>query len=115
MQSPNASAQNRPTRAARFYNHVHRYKKLLQRRWWVVPLLMGIGLAVQAYRIYTAPPAFTSVGKMIVSMKVQTKMGSAYSEPPIDFLGTQVALMKSSTVRERAAERVAAANPRASS
>src|SRR5690349_5069266 len=111
MQEDNAQAHSRRTRTARFFNQVHRCRNVLQRRWWVLPIGMAVGLGIQAYRIWSAPAAFVSIGRMIVSVKIQTKMGSSYSEPLLDFLGTQAALMKSSTVQNRAIEWLQGAKP----
>ena len=112
MHDPAESRQSRPHRAARLFNYLHRFRKVLQRRWWMLPLTMAIGLGIQGWRVFRQPPAYLSTGKMIVSMRVQTKMGTSYSEVPIDFLGTQRKLMMSSIVHQRASERVRALKPR---
>lgn len=111
MQEPAAPSQSRSTRKARFLNYLHRYKNLLRRRWWVLPITLALGLGVQGYRIYQAPPAYFSVGRMIVSIKLQIQTGSIYTEEFSNFLGTQVALMKSGTVLNRATERVRGLRP----
>ena len=110
---PAPVSENRSVRSARFQNHLHRYKNQLRRRWWVVPLMVFAALGIQAYRLWTAPPAYTSVGKMIVNIKIQTQTGTgaSYSEDLNNFLTTQVALMRSQTVLNRAAERVRSLKP----
>jgi polysaccharide biosynthesis transport protein len=110
---PAPVTENRSVRSARFQNHLHRFKNQLRRRWWVVPLLVFAALGVQAYRLWTAPPAYTSVGKMIVNIKIQTQAGTGttYMEELSNFLTTQVALMRSSTVLNRAVERVRSLKP----
>jgi len=71
-----------------------------------------IGLGVQAYRVMTAKPAFVSVGRMIMSIKITTTgTGTGFTEEFFNFLGTQQALMKSAKVQERAVERVRALKP----
>lgn len=112
MHDPAESRQSRPQRATRLFNYLHRFRKLLQRRWWVLPLTIAVGLGIQSWRVFNQPPAYVSVGKMIVSMRVQTKMGTSYSEVPIDFLGTQRSLMRSSIVHQKASERVRALKPK---
>jgi len=111
MQEQAAPTQSRSTRTARFLNYLHRYKNLLRRRWWVLPITLSVGLGIQGYRILKAPPSFISVGRMIVSIKLQIQTGSVYTEELSNFLGTQVALMKSETVLNHAAERVRALKP----
>ena len=102
---------DRSQRTARFFNHLHRYAGLLRRRWWILPLTLALALGIQALRLHYAPPAFMSVGRMIVSIKIQMATGTTYSEELSNFLGTQVALMKSGTVLNKAFERVRALKP----
>ena len=111
MQEQAASTQSRSTRTARFLNYFHRYKNLLRRRWWVLPITLAIGLGIQGYRILKAPPTYVSVGRMMVSIKLQIQTGSVYTEEISRFLDTQVALMKSVTVMNRATDRVRALKP----
>src|SRR6266487_4447393 len=111
MQEQAVPTQSRSTRTARFLNYLHRYKNLLRRRWWVLPITLAIGLGIQGYRILKAPPTYVSVGRMIVSIKLQIQTGSVYTEEISRFLDTQVALMKSGTVMNRATDRVRALKP----
>lgn len=105
--------ENRSVRSARFQNHLHRFKNQLRRRWWIVPLIVFTALGIQAYRLWTAPPAFTSIGRMIVNFKVQTQTGTGntFTEEWSQFLGTQGTLMKSPVVLRRAEERVRTLKP----
>ena len=112
MQEQAPQTQSRSTRTARFLNYLHRYKNLLRRRWWVLPITLLIGLGIQAYRIINAPPTYFSIGRMIVSIQLQmSQTGSVYREELSNFLTTQVALMKSDTVQSRAVERVRRVKP----
>ena len=49
------------------------------------------------------PPTFASVGRMIVSIKLNIAEGSVYTEELSNFLGTQAALMQSGVVINRRA------------
>ena len=111
MQEQAVPTQSRSTRTARFLNYFHRYKNLLRRRWWVLPITLAIGLGIEGYRILKAPPTYVSVGRMMVSIKLQIQTGSVYTEEISRFLDTQVALMKSVTVMNRATDRVRALKP----
>lgn len=112
MTEPTAhSSTDRSSRSARFFNRLHRYKSVVRRLWWVMPLTIALALGVQLYRLRQAPPAYVSLGRMIVSIKIQIPTGSVYTEELSNFLGTQVALMRSSTVMNRALERVRALKP----
>jgi capsular exopolysaccharide synthesis family protein len=102
------SSPDRSGRSARFFNRLHRYKNVVRRLWWVLPLTIVLALGVQLYRLWQAPPAYVSVGRMIVSIKIQIPAGSVYTEELSNFLGTQVALMRSSTVQNRALVRLRA-------
>ena len=111
--APTPVTENRSVRTARFANQLHRFKNQLRRRWWLVPLAIFIALGIQGWRLWSAPPAYTSVGKMIVNFKIQTQSGtgSTFTEEWSQFLGTQVTLMKSATVLTRAVERVRSLKP----
>ncbi len=112
MQEPAApSSISRSARSARFFNLLHRYKNLLLKHWWVLPVGLVLGLAVQGFRIWMAPPLFASVGRMIVAIRINAPIGASYMEEFTQFLGTQAALMKSATVQEKARERVRALKP----
>jgi polysaccharide biosynthesis transport protein len=102
---------DRSSRSARFFNHLHRYRNLLGKHWWVPALTLVAALGFQSWRIWSEPPSFISVGRMIVSIKLSLPTGATYTEELSNFLGTQVALMKSGTVLNRAAERVRASRP----
>jgi hypothetical protein len=108
MQEQAVPTQSRSTRTARFLNYLHRYKHLLRRRWWVLPITLAIGLGIQGYWILNAPPTYVSLGRMIVSIKLQIQTGSVYTEEISRFLDTHGALMKSGTVMNRARERARA-------
>ncbi len=94
----------------RLLTKFHRYRVLLSERWWIplVGVLLGAGIA-GAFSWF-GPPSFTSVGRMIVSMKLSIPEGSVYSEEMSSFLGTQSALMQSGVVLSRAQARLLAAN-----
>lgn len=105
------TSPDRSLRSARFFNRLHRYKNVVRRLWWVLPITILLALGVQLYRLWQAPPAYVSLGRMIVNIKIQIPTGSVYTEELSNFLGTQVALMRSSTVQNRAMERVRSLKP----
>ena len=104
--------QDRAARSARFISHFYRYRSLLRKRWWVLALTVTVALGLQSYLIWGTAPGFVSVGRMIVNIRLQLPTGSAqYAEELSNFLGTQVALMKSDTVRNRALARLQSLKP----
>ncbi len=95
----------------RFQTRLSRYRRLLLRRWWVPVLCAGLGIVVQGLRSQFESPTFTSVGRMIVSIKLNITEGSVYTEELSNFLGTQASLMQSGVVINRAHARVTAQTP----
>jgi len=94
-----------------FTARAYRYRTLLAKRWWVILISLGLALGGAAAYLRFTPPLFTSIGQMIVSIKLNLQAGSMYTEDVANFLGTQVALMQGSEVLQRAADHVAAQNP----
>ena len=102
---------DRSAARARFLVKFQRYGNLLRRTWWILALGVGIGVMVQVILARFAPVSFTSVGRMIVSIKLAIPEGSVYTEELSNFLGTQAALMQSGVVINRAHTRVVAQKP----
>src|SRR5664279_1133883 len=102
---------DRSTTRAHFHARLSRYLSLLRRRWWVLVLGVLVGAAIQGVRLLSATPSFASVGRMIVSIKLNIAEGSVYTEEFSNFLGTQAALMQSGMVINRAHARVTAQKP----
>lgn len=88
-----------------------RYLALLRRRWWLVALTISLGLCAAAWYISQQPPAYLSVGRLMVSGQINFNEGAQYAESTFDFFGTQIELMQSGEVRQRAHERVSALYP----
>ena len=104
-------AHDRSVSKARFLAKFQRYGNLLRKKWWIVALCLALGLGVQIILSRFGPPSFTSVGRMIVSIKLAIPEGSVYTEELSNFLGTQAALMQSGVVINRAHARVTAQRP----
>ncbi len=104
-------SENRSVRSARFFTLLQRYRNLLRRRWWMLPLMAVLAMGVQMIIIWNVPPAFASFGQMIVNVKIQVQTGANYIEELSNFLGTQVALMQSGSVLTRAEQRVRSTKP----
>ncbi len=102
---------DRSAARARFLVKLQRYGNLLRRTWWILAIGIGVGVMVQLILSRFAPASFTSVGRMIVSIKLAIPEGSVYTEELSNFLGTQAALMQSGVVINRAHARVVAQKP----
>jgi capsular exopolysaccharide synthesis family protein len=102
---------NRATVAAHFFNRLHRLLNVLRARWWVLLLAACAGASLELCRLRHAPPSFFSIGRMIVSAKMSLPGASAYSEELNNFLGTQVGLLQSDVVSNRALVRLKMEKP----
>ena len=111
-----ALAQSQTLAAPSAINRVRvqsiRYLHLLKKRWWVLLLLVSIGLLVSAIMLRQQPPAYVSIGRLMVSGQI--RLGDsvgAINEEMVNFFGTQIELMQSGMVRERAHTRVHSLHP----
>ena len=109
--SPAASAQSFSSVWDKGRIQSLRYLTILRKRWWVVFLTVSIGLCVAAWYVSQMPPAYRSVGRLMVSGQIRLTEGAAYSEELVNFFGTQIELMQSGEVRQRAEARVHALHP----
>jgi capsular exopolysaccharide synthesis family protein len=88
-----------------------RYLNLLRRRWWLLILTISVGLCAAAWYLFQQPPAYLSAGRLMVSGQIRINEGAQYTEELMNFFGTQVELMQSGEVRQRAHKRVQALHP----
>jgi capsular exopolysaccharide synthesis family protein len=104
---------DRAAQSSRIYAYIHRYRNLLRKHWWIPALTITLALAAQGWRLWSTPPSYVSYGRMVVNLRIagsQTPMAGVNDEG-FNFYGTQVAMMQSATVLNRAAERVRALHP----
>jgi capsular exopolysaccharide synthesis family protein len=94
-----------------FITRLHRYKGLLQRRWWIPVLTICLGLFIEAWLIYQTPPSFLSSGKMILAGSMKIPQGAIYSEESQNFYGTQVQLMQGAEVKRDSEALVRSSHP----
>jgi succinoglycan biosynthesis transport protein ExoP len=114
MPAPAPVPTDRPASApwsTAFITRLHRYKALLQRRWWIPVLTICLGLFVQAWFIYQTPPSFESRSKMMLAGKLNISQSAVYSEDSVNFYGTQIQLMQSQEVRKSAEQLVRSTHP----
>src|SRR2546423_7039767 len=114
MHAPAPVTTDRPASApwsTAFITRLHRYKALMQRRWWIPVLTICLGLFVQAWFIYQTPPSFESRSKMMLAGKLNISQSAVYSEDSVNFYGTQIQLMQSQEVRKSAEQLVRSTHP----
>jgi len=90
---------------------LNRYAQILRKRWWLLALTISFGLCGGAWFVSQLPPAYLSVGRMMVAGQIRLAESAGYSEELVNFFGTQVELMQSDEVRKRALARVQALHP----
>jgi polysaccharide biosynthesis transport protein len=108
---PTLPPVDRATRSAHFHSRLLRFRSRMRRHWWIPTLTLLTGLTVQGVLLWIEPPSYVAFGQMIVSIKLSLPEGSAYNEEMSNFLGTQVALMQSAAVLNRAEARLRATRP----
>ncbi len=97
--------------SATLFTRVYRYKNLLKRRWWVLLVTISIALCYQGFKLVTSDPVYYSSARMMVDPQIRIPEKTVYSEELGNFYGTQIELMRSGKVMERARERVQALHP----
>ncbi|MDX2109748.1 MAG: polysaccharide biosynthesis tyrosine autokinase [Verrucomicrobiota bacterium] len=87
-------------------------KMLLSRYWWILLLCVAGGLGYQSWKAMSLETVYLSHSRMVVNGRISIQDGPAYREEISNFFGTQIELMTSPAVYERAMERVIALNPK---
>ena len=90
---------------------VQRFSWTFRKWWWTLLITAGLGVSWAAWKDSKKPPAYLSVGRMMVSGKIALPEGAPYSEELSNFYGTQSRIMESVPVRQRAAARVESTLP----
>lgn len=92
-------------------NKMYRYWLLIKRFWWILLITISGGLAWKFYQIDQRPDEYLSHGRMMVSARLKLPEGVSYSEELANFFGTQIEIMESAEVLEKARKRVLRENP----
>lgn len=90
---------------------LHRYKLLLKKFWWVLIFTASVGLFVKAVLALNKPPDYVSTAQMSLTGRIDTPEGNRYREELTGFFNTQLYLMQSPLVQEKAAQRVQTLHP----
>ncbi|GHC05900.1 polysaccharide biosynthesis tyrosine autokinase [Cerasicoccus arenae] len=88
-----------------------RGRLVLARLWWVIVLCLAIGISIQWFKQSQRKPVYQSNAQMVIDGQVTIPEGARYQEVFLNFFGTQIKLMNSQQVKERAEQRVAALHP----
>lgn len=85
--------------------------QFLREKWWLPVLLAATGAILGGISVKLEPPEYASEGRLWVSGKLRIPEGTLYAEEVQNFFGTQIALMKSRTIVEKARERMREEHP----
>jgi succinoglycan biosynthesis transport protein ExoP len=88
-----------------------RLRRVCASFWWIPFFTTAAGLAIASWLVFQQPLVYVSSGRMMVSGRINLQEGAVFSEELANFFGTQTELMKSSEVRSRAMNRLAAMDP----
>jgi polysaccharide biosynthesis transport protein len=94
-----------------FRTRLLRFRRLLVRYWWILFFTASAGLAIAAWFAFREKAVFVSTGRMMVSGRINIQEGAVFTEELANFFGTQIELMKSGEVRNRAVQKLAAMEP----
>lgn len=115
MDTPSSPAHASEHDSASWWYLIHtklyRYRALLRKYWWLVLFTACAGLAIGAWRTAHQQVVYVSIGRMMVSGKINLPEGVTYTEEMNLFIATQRELMQDEAVRQRAAALVRSANP----
>lgn len=96
---------------AKFSVRLYRYRLLLKRRWWIPALTIGLGLAYQGWITFSTPVQYQSIGRLMVSPRLNVPEGAQYQEEQQNFYGTQLQILENEEIHERARRRLALESP----
>ncbi len=88
-----------------------RYLRFLGRMWWVVGLTSLLCVGGQTYLALNEPVEYSSFARMMVGGKVKLPESGMFSDDNMNFFGTQIELMQSEKLKERAHAALKAAQP----
>ncbi|MGO8676441.1 MAG: polysaccharide biosynthesis tyrosine autokinase [Limisphaerales bacterium] len=105
------ASRNRFQETSQLLAKLHRYELALRKHWWILVLALCVSIGPAAYHVITTPASYQSIAKLWLSGKLEIKESQLYSEELSSFMGTQVELLKSSTVFNQAFTNILKAHP----
>ncbi len=88
----------------------HRFIVIVRQRWWFPFLTVVAAIGITVYFAHRAPPLFVSTARMGAEGKLQMNVGW-YQEQMPNYLGTQIRMLQSELILNRAHATVAARHP----
>ena len=111
-----STGQN-PSWSLTFWNQVHRYRRLVQKYWWVLMFTLSICLFAGAYYQISRPPTFVSTASMYNDVEnrgvtIGSQADSGNANLADGFMETQIDMITSQTIiKSRAAAQLLAKYP----
>lgn len=90
---------------------LRRVLQTLRRKWWIVALGLLLPLPPTYYFYRHKPPAYSSKGSMWVRGALRMVDVGQFTEDAQNFFGTQIQLLQSDTLKERALNRLRSREP----
>ena len=97
---------DRFTSARALYGRLHRWWLLLRKYWWLTPVVFIVVLGPAFWLTVMFGPSFESKSHLWVPGKIAVSENWSYTEELVNFLGTQVALLQSPEIQNRAMARM---------
>lgn len=85
----------------------HRLRLVARSQWWIPTLCISLGLLAAGIMVAIKPVRFRSVGQLMVSERFNLPENVQFSEEQYNFIGTQLKLLESPDVQDRARRRLA--------
>jgi capsular exopolysaccharide synthesis family protein len=101
MEAPDSSPAGGGEIGSRIGVRFYRYRAVLKRYWWILLICMGVGLAYEAFVIFTKPTRYVSVGKLSIR-ETRTDENSMAQIMNPSWFGTVIKTIESPAVNERA-------------
>src|ERR1041384_7553930 len=92
--------------SSRLHGRLQRYQLLLRKFWWVIALIFIFVLGPVCLITAEMAPAYKSKARMWLTGRLNINESRLYTEEVIDYLATQVELLQSRTVQQRALEKL---------
>jgi polysaccharide biosynthesis transport protein len=104
-------AKNRFQETSALFARLHRYELALRKHWWILVLALCGSVGAAACYLGKTTSSYQSTARLWVSGKLDLREGQLYSEEFTSFMGTQVELLKSATLFDRAFTNMLTAHP----
>ncbi|MHA3775723.1 polysaccharide biosynthesis tyrosine autokinase [Verrucomicrobiota bacterium sgz303538] len=85
---------------------LYRYRTLIARRWWILALTIGLGLAFQGWKLHNKERLFESTSQLSVREELNVQEVQKFRQQDETFAGTTRMMLRSPEVLERARQRL---------